>query len=86
MPWAEEYFNYKIPGRVEPGERATWKLSPNMFGPWGRVPKHRADMVLTVTMMGLDGPDGQAPFDATVFGNDDEKWLDELRRRQASRR
>lgn len=63
VPWVEETFNYSIPGGLEPGESATWKLSPNMFGDWGNAPKDREDMVLTVTPTRLDGPNGEALLD-----------------------
>ncbi|MEX0827527.1 MAG: hypothetical protein WD005_01100, partial [Haliea sp.] len=28
LPWAEDDFNYTIPGGLEPGESQSWKLSP----------------------------------------------------------
>ena len=57
VPWVDSEFNYSIPGGLEPGEVATWNLEPNMFGDWSNAPKERNDMVLTVTITGLDGPD-----------------------------
>ena len=59
IPWVKENFNYEIPGGLEPGESANWKLSPNMFGEWSKAPKDRDDMVLKVTVTRLDGPDGK---------------------------
>lgn len=64
VPWVEEDFNYSVPGGLEPGESATWELAPNMFGNWSHAPKARNDMVLTVTPIRLDGPDGKPIYDA----------------------
>lgn len=59
VPWVEEDFNYQIPGGIEPGETAHWRLNPNMFSAWGTVDVPR-DAVFTVTVVRLDGADGEA--------------------------
>jgi len=58
VPWVEDDFNYQIPGGLEPGEEARWKLSPNMFSDWGKVDAP-PEAVLTVTVLRLDGADGE---------------------------
>jgi len=60
MPWVDDDFNYQITGGLEPGESATWNLSPNMFGAWGNAPGDRDDLVLIVRPVGLDGADGSS--------------------------
>lgn len=77
VPWLEDDFNYSISGGLEPGEDATWKLAPNQFGEWGRAPKDRKDMVLTVKVTRIDGADGEALYDA-MFSNDEIDRLSEL--------
>ena len=61
VPWVKDEFNYEIAGGLEPGESANWRLSPNRFGEWGRAP-NRSDMVLTVKVTRLDGPNGEKLF------------------------
>jgi hypothetical protein len=78
VPWVEDDFNYRIRGGLEPRESATWKLSPNMFGDWGEAPKDRKDMVLTVTVIRLDGPDDEPIFDSK-FSEYNADRLKELR-------
>lgn len=78
VPWVEDDFNYEISGGLEPGESQTWKLSPNMFGAWGKAPKDRNDMVFTATVVRIDGPDGEALIDAD-FSDGDAKRLRELK-------
>jgi len=58
IPWVEEEFNYDIPGGLEPGESALWKLSP--FGQWDKAPNEREDLILAVRVIGLDGADGKS--------------------------
>lgn len=76
VPWLEERFNYEISGGVEPGERHEWQLSPNMFSDWGNV-EERSDMVLKVEPYKLDGPGGDALYEAN-WSESDEKKLQEL--------
>jgi len=77
IPWVEEDFNYSIPGGLEPGESASWKLSPNMFSKWGSV-KHKSDMVFTVNVKQLDGPKGKVLFE-DKWTNESEERLKELK-------
>lgn len=81
VPWLKEDFNYSIQGGLEPGEEASWSLSPNMFSAWGSV-RAPDDAVLTVEVSRLDGPDGKAAFDA-AFSERDANRLDELSRKLA---
>lgn len=85
VPWVEDDFNHPTSDGVEPGAKTTWRLIPKS-GEWGKAPKNRSGMVLTITVLRLDGPHGQVLFDATGFDKDDEKRLTELRRRLASLR
>jgi hypothetical protein len=78
VPWAEDNFNHEISGGLEPGESQTWKLSPNMFGAWSKAPKDRKDMVFTVTVVRIDGSNGDALIDAD-FSDEDAKRLRELK-------
>jgi len=78
IPWVEDDFNYSIPGGLEPGEDATWALSPNMFGSWGKAPEGRKDMVLTTSVVRLDGANGEAVYDAR-FDEDDQERLGALK-------
>jgi hypothetical protein len=57
-PWVKAEFNYEIPGGLHPGESAEWDLSPNMFGEWGRAPKDRTDLILTVVPVALEDASG----------------------------
>ena len=82
MPWVDADFNYSIHGGLEPGESVTWKLAPNQFGEWGKAPKDRDDMVLTVTVDRIDDASGKAIFDAE-FSKDDEDRLESLKQRLA---
>jgi hypothetical protein len=79
VPWIQEDFNYQIPGGLEPGEEATWNLSPNMFSKWGssEVPN---DAILTVTVEQLDGPNKDSLFSIRNFSEDNEKRLKELKK------
>lgn len=64
VPWVKDSFNYAISGGLEPGEEATWKLAPNMFGEWGKVSKDRTDYVLTVKTVSLYGADEELMLDS----------------------
>ena len=78
IPWLTDEFNYKISGGLEPGEEATWHLAPNMFSDWGKV-EVRPDMVLTVNVLRLDGPN-EEPVLHLPFTDDDEARLSALRK------
>ena len=84
VPWVDTRFNYEIPGGLEPGEEATWRLAPNRFDDWGRAPADRDDMVLAVAPYRVDGADGKALYDARQFDADDDKRLRALRAEQAA--
>lgn len=79
VPWLKDDFNYKVPGGLEPGEAATWRLTPNMFSDWGKV-EIRNDAVLTVEVERLDGSDEKPLFDATEFSEHDKTRLEELKK------
>lgn len=79
VPWHRDTFNYSIPGGLEPGESATWRLAPNMFSDWGNI-KAPADAIFTVTVQRIDGANDQTLFDATEFTDNDRNRLLELRR------
>lgn len=79
VPWVDTRFHYEIPGGLEPGEEATWRLAPNRFDDWGRAPADRDDMALTVVPYRVDGADGKALYDARLFDAGDEARLRKLR-------
>jgi len=82
-PWIDEDFNYTIRGGIEPGESQTVTLSPNAFlGGWNT--EVRGDPVLTVTVTGLEGPDGEVLF-MDDFTDTDEQRLQELQARYERR-
>lgn len=74
VPWLKEDFNYEIPGGVEPGEEATWRLAPNMFSAWGTV-EVPPDAGLQVTVVRLDGADGESLFSAADYTEEDSARL-----------
>lgn len=78
IPWLVETFNYAISGGLEPGEEQRWRLSPNMFGPWGNL-EQRDDAVLTVEVLRIDGPDEEPLFDARGLDEFDQRRLNRLR-------
>lgn len=79
VPWLKDDFNYEISGGLEPGEKATWTLAPNMFSEWGStdVP---ADAVFTVEVEQLDGANGESLFSVRDFSEDDRNRLAELKK------
>jgi hypothetical protein len=77
VPWIAEDFNYEIPGGIEPGETAEWSLAPNMFSEWGRETPE--DAVLTVTVVRVDGADGEPLFDSGAFSPDMAVRLQKLK-------
>lgn len=78
VPWLKDTFNYSISGGLEPGEKADWKLAPNMFSDWGKV-EVPDDAVFTVTVERLDGPNGEAIYSTRDFGDAERKRLAELK-------
>jgi hypothetical protein len=57
IPWVSDTFNYEIAGGLEPNESQSLALEPNMFSDWGKAPKDRKDLVLTVTLTNFEGAD-----------------------------
>lgn len=80
VPWLSESFNYSIRGGLEPGESASWRLSPNMFSAWGNV-SAPDDALFTVKVYRLDGPDGEALYDATGLDDFERSRLKTLQER-----
>ncbi len=80
VPWIKEEFNYMIRGGLEPGEEASWRLSPNMFSEWGTV-EVPSDAILTVTVERLDGPDGEPVYSSLEFDEYDKQRLQELEKK-----
>jgi hypothetical protein len=77
IPWLKDDFNYSISGGLEPGEEATWFLSPNMFSEWGTV-KAPSDAVLTVEVKQLDDANGEELYSINAFGDKESERLNEL--------
>ena len=78
VPWIEGDFSYEIPGGLEAGEKASWRLSPNMFqGHWTSVRAPR-DSKMLVDVVKLDGPDGKPLWGGTTFTAGDQRLLDSL--------
>lgn len=80
VPWHKAVFNHSISGGLEPGEKATWHLIPNMFSDWGTV-NAPPDAVFTVTVERLDGPDGELLFSTDEFTDSDRERLAELKKK-----
>ncbi|MHB1195078.1 MAG: DUF6694 family lipoprotein [Longimicrobiales bacterium] len=79
VPWIEEDFNHSIPGGLEPGEEAQWRLAPQMYqGDWTsvRVPP---EATFEVRVVKLDGADGEALWGGPMFTKGDQLLLDSLR-------
>ncbi|WP_103665702.1 DUF6694 family lipoprotein [Gracilimonas amylolytica] len=78
VPWLVEEFNYSISGGLEPGEEQSWSLAPNPYSEWGDL-EERSDAILTIEVTRLDGPDGEALFDAQGLSSFEEERLNELK-------
>ena len=78
VPWHKDSFNYSISGGLEPGEKQSWHLAPNMFSDWGKVDAP-ADAIFTVTVENIDGPDGKALYSTRGFTERDKDRLAELK-------
>lgn len=83
VPWLREEFNYSIRGGLEPGEQATWNLSPNQFSEWGTV-RPGKDAGLRVEVVGLEGADGKRLFTDAEFDEEDAARLASLRKQYGS--
>ena len=81
VPWHKEDFNYTIPGGLEPGEQAAWKLAPSFLSNWQKV-EAPTDAVLTVTVNRLDGADGKSLYSTAIFDSTDEVILAGLKATQ----
>jgi hypothetical protein len=79
VPWISADFNHSIPGGLEPGESATWKLSPNMFSGWAT--KTPPESILTVEVVKLDGPDGKTLYDAEGLNETEQQRLAALQQK-----
>jgi hypothetical protein len=76
VPWISDDFTYDINGGLEPGETATWHLSPNPFSGWGTtVP---ADAVLTVETVKLEGLNETVIGERKPWTAEDDARLKEL--------
>lgn len=80
VPWHKDSFNYSISGGLEPGEKASWSLAPNMFSKWGSIDAP-TDAVFTVTVTQLDGADNQPIYSVKDFTEYDQKRLKKLKER-----
>jgi hypothetical protein len=79
VPWLKDQFNYSISGGLEAGEKATWKLAPNMFSDRGKVDAP-SDAILTVEVERLDGSDGKALYSTREFSEQDAQRLEKLKK------
>jgi hypothetical protein len=80
VPWLTQAFNHQIRGGLEPGETATWQLAPTLFRQWGTVDVP-SDAILTVEVLRIDGPKGEALFSFEEFSEKDAKRLAELKQK-----
>ena len=78
VAWVDETFYYVISGGLAPGERATWSLAPNRFGPWGndQIPR---DVQLTLTLKGVKDAQGQRLWHAPPLTEAETERLAALR-------
>lgn len=66
IPWVADDFNYEFPGGLEPKEKQTLSLSPNMFSDWGKVPKDAAKgSILDLKLLAFEDAS------AKKYGNDE---------------
>ena len=79
IPWVKADFNHSIPGGLEPGEEAVWRLDAGFSSDWSDAPRDRNDMILKSTLYQIDGPDGKALFDQH-FTKEQQSRLDDLTR------
>ncbi|MFH2349653.1 DUF6694 family lipoprotein [Enterobacter hormaechei] len=84
VPWYTDTFNYEIPGGLEPGEKAHWKLEPNMFSDWANV-NAPDDAIFTVTVTELRDVDGKSIFGTTEFSEQDAERLKKLKEKYLSK-
>jgi len=80
IPWLVEDFNYEISGGLEPQEKSTWRLAPNMFSKWGTVDNPK-DAILTVEVEKLDAVNGKKLYSIRSFTDKDKERLGELEKK-----
>lgn len=78
VPWAKDDFGYPIPGGLEPGEQATWRVYLGSYNDLAIV-KAPSEAVLSVEVVRLDGPKGQTLYSTTDFTEEDAARLATLR-------
>lgn len=78
VPWITDIFSYQISGGLEPGEKANWKLAPNLFSEWGQL-KVPADAVFTVTVTDLEDANGKSIYGNAGFSEQDADRLKQLK-------
>jgi hypothetical protein len=78
VPWVEDDFNFSISGGIEPGETYESKLNPNQFSDWGKTPKDRNDMIFTVEIKNVAGPDGEKFIDSNFNESEYERKAERL--------
>lgn len=78
VPWYTDTFNYQIPGGLEPGESADWRLAPNTFSDWGDV-NAPEDAIFTVTVVRIDDAQGNSIYGDSEFTERDAIRLAELK-------
>jgi hypothetical protein len=76
--WIEENFNYQIPGGLEAGERASWRLEPGLFASeWTSVEVPSA-AEFHVQVRRLDDASGEPLWGCASFTVGDQQLLDSL--------
>jgi len=80
VPWFKNTFNYSIPGGLEPGEEASWSLTPGMFSGWGNVAAP-VDAIFTVTVEQLDDAEGEVLYSASGLSDYEQNRLSELKKK-----
>ena len=80
VPWLTNDFSHQIQGGIEPGETATWQCRMDMFRQWAVV-QVPSDAILTVEVLRIDGPQGEALFSSSDFSEKDAKRLAELKQK-----
>lgn len=78
LPWVEDDFSYSIPGGLEPGESAQWKLKPSIMDDWNKAPQDRKDMVFNVAVKSVTFADG-TEIESSVFTIEDAEKLSDAR-------
>ena len=78
IPWVDEEFNYSIPGGLEPGEEVVWRLSPNLYGSWGKAPQERHALVFTAEVLAVDDANEDTVLDSRTSDRDLRR-LEELK-------